>query len=207
MRLRILALALCTSVLCFSGCRIVTVQEYQQLQDPESPLLKQAPEIFDTKLTTQIKDSALPIDELFDKLSAMQDFAEACKTYGYRQADDLQCNFPVKLEGSISEINSKSRRGTLTVTTADGTAVKVQIGPVIMGTALRDIQKDISYIDFNDQTVYGEYGERINAHSVEHANANKYEVGQNVEVYGAFSTWDFPNATSIRVAPVIVTIK
>lgn len=207
MKLRILALALCTGVLCFSGCRIVTVQEYQQLQDPESPLLKQAPEIFDTSLTTQIKESALPFDELMDKLSAESDFAAACKTYGYRQADDLQCNFPAKVEGSITDINTKSRRGTITVTTAAGTAVKVQIGPVLMGTALRDIQKDVSYIDFNDQTVYGEYGELINARSIEISTANKYEVGQNVEVYGAFSTWDFPNASSVRVSPVTVTIK
>ncbi len=207
MRLRILALALCSGILCFSGCRMVSVQEYQQLQDPESPYLKQAPDIFKNQLTQQITESALPIDELTQKLSTEQDFAAACSTYGYRQSTDLQCNFAVKVEGSITEMNTKSRRGTITVTTASGTAVKVQIGPVIMGTALRDIQKDISYTAFNDQTVYGEYGELINAQSVAVATAHELAVGQNVEVYGAFSTWDFPNISTVRVAPVTVTIK
>ncbi|MBU3827246.1 MAG: DUF2291 domain-containing protein [Candidatus Anaerobiospirillum merdipullorum] len=207
MRLRILALALCSGILCFSGCRMVSVQEYQQLQDPESPLLKQAPEIFKNKLTSQITETALAVDELTNKLSTEQDFAKACETYGFRQSSDLQCNFPVKVEGSITAINTKSRRGTITVTTAAGTEVKVQIGPVIMGTALRDIQKGVSYTSFNDQTVYGEYGELINAQSVELSKSQKFEVGQTVEIYGAFSSWDFPNMSTVRVAPVAVTIK
>lgn len=203
MKGKFLALALGTCIFCFSGCRMVTVAEYQQLQDPESPFLKQATEIFDTKLIPQIKETALPLPELLSKLSAETDFSKACKTYGFRHAEEQQCNFPVKVEGTITAMKTNTRRGTITVTGADGQSVRVQIGPVIMGTALRDIQKGVKYADFNDQTVYGEYGERINARSVEISSQNKFAEGMQVEIYGAFSTWDFPSGTSsIQVAPV-----
>ena len=194
-------------VLCFSGCRVVTVQEYQQLQTPESPYLSKAAEIFDNELTPQIVDSAKPLGELLAIFDRGGDFAEICREYGYRQSEDLQCNFSVKVEGMVVEVKSGSRRGTITVETPYGQRVKVQTGPVITGTALRDIHKKISYIDFNDQTVYGEYGDRINARSVEKYAESNVKEGSVIEIYGAFSSWDIPSPSSIQIAPVKTTVK
>ena len=208
MKYKVLALAACSCILCFSGCRIVSVEDYNKLQDPESPFLSQVSEIFDSKLIPQIQEHALPVEELLAKLSSENDFSKACAAYGYRHAEELQCNFPVKVEGVITAIKTNTRRGTVSVKTDEGTEVRVQIGPVIMGTALRDIQKEVSYEDFNDQTVYGEYGERVNAYAVGKAGQIEYKEGERLEVYGAFSSWDFPSGpSSVQVAPVSIVVK
>ncbi len=207
MKLKTLALAICSCLICFSGCRIVSVQEYQALQAPESPFLKQAAEQFDNQLTAQIRETALPLADLLSSLSGETDFDQACSKYGFRHAAEQQCNFPVKVEGTITAMRTNTRRGTITITDVGGQSVRVQIGPVIMGTALRDIQKGVNYADFNDQTVYGDYGERINARSVEISSQYEFKEGMTLTVYGAFSTWDFPSISSIQVAPVAYEMK
>ncbi len=207
MNFKFLAAAVCSCLLCLNGCRIVTVQEYQDLQAPEPPFLKRAVELFDNQLTNQIKETALPLGDLLTALSGESDFAEACNKYGMRHAQEQQCNFPVKAEGTITGLKTNTRRGTFTIADVSGNSVRVQIGPVIMGTSLRDIQKGVTYADFNDQTIYGDYGERVNARSVEISSQHEFKEGMHVTVYGAFSSWDFPAASSIQIAPVAYEIK
>ncbi len=204
---KILVSAMLTGMLCLGGCRLISTADYQKLQNPETPLLQQTDEIFHSSLTPQIKGSAFPISELFANFAGQNDFAALCRRYGFRHAEEQQCNFPVRVEGTITAVKTNTRRGTITVTTAAGDNVLVQIGPVIMGTALRDIHKEVSYTDFNDQTVYGNYGDKINALSVAVAEALTLEEGQTVEVFGAFSSWDIPDINTIRVAPVEIIIK
>lgn len=185
------------------GFRIVTKEEFKQLQTPESPLLSQIAEIFDRDLTGQLRDSAIDIDDLIELFSDPNaDFGQLCTQYGYRQSPDIQCNFPVKLKGQIKSVNTQSRRGTLSVTTPKGAEVKVKIGPVVGDTALRDVLKSVSYLDFNDQTVYGEFGEKINAYCLKKLEGKTFEPGESIEVLGAFSSWDVPGSPSmIQIAP------
>lgn len=183
---------------------MVSVDEYNKLQSPESPFLTNSKEIFDTKLIPTIESIAVNASDLIETLktqSQTKNFNDLCKEFGYRESPDLQCNFAVKVSGTITNIKTKSRRGTITIKDSlSGVEYKVQVGPVISGTALRDIQRDVAYKDFNDQTVYGEYGKRMNSYSAEISAKEKFALGDQYEVIGAFSSWDVP--TSVQIAPV-----
>ena len=50
----------------------------------------------------------------------------------------------------------------MTVKDSSGEEVTIQMGPIIRGTALRDVYKGASYQDFNDQVLFVEYGRAIN---------------------------------------------
>ena len=195
--LALLALAL-------PGCTKISRSDYQKLQSPEQPLLSQIPKVFDEMIAGQLKETALDMDELWQHFSSEgSDFAALCKQYGFRQSEDIQCNFAVRLKGEIVEVNRKSRKGMVTVKTPGGQSVRVQIGPVIGGTALRDILKSVTYLDFNDQTVYGDFGQKINELCAERAAKTEFKEGATLEVLGAFSTWDIPSTPSqVQIAPV-----
>ena len=190
------ALILC----CMTGCRMISKAEYKQLQSPESPYITGAAEFFDKELTPYIESNAIPLNELISKIKSYTGFDEACSALGYREGPDLQCNFAVKVSGSITEIKDGSRRGSITITDVGGKKVKIQIGPVIMGTSLRDVQNKVGYKEFNDQTVYGEFGKHLNSRSIEISSQNKFSVGDSYEVVGAISSWDVP--TSVQITPV-----
>ncbi|HGE3696730.1 TPA: DUF2291 family protein, partial [Escherichia coli] len=97
------------------------------------------------------------VAELMAALQAEKDVDAACKTLGYRSQEENPCIFYVKVEGSITNIDAKSRSGKMTITDISGTNIVVQTGPTLRGTLLRDAYKGASYEHFNDQVLFGEY--------------------------------------------------
>lgn len=183
---------LAMAALALGGCRIVSQQELADLKNPPNPAMADVTATYQQKIVPQVLSEAKPLGELMSSLAAAKDFDTACKTLGYRSQDENPCIFTVKVQGTVSAVNTTSRSGKMTVKDLSGQDVVVQIGPIIRGTALRDVYKGSSYQDFNDQVLFGDYGRAINNLASEEVKKLQPKVGDKVEVDGVFSCWDVP---------------
>ncbi|WP_130834882.1 DUF2291 family protein [[Erwinia] mediterraneensis] len=183
------------AVLLLSGCRIVSQQELAALKNPPNPNLSSVAQAWQQKLVPQVVQEAKPLAQLMKDLQAAKDFDDACQRYGYRSQAENPCVFSVRLQGEVTALNSKSRSGKMTVQEADGAQVTVQTGPIIRGTALRDAYKGVSYQDFNDQVLFGDYGRAINQQAADMMKTFAPKVGDKVAIAGVFSSWDIPQQT------------
>ncbi len=77
----------------------------------------------------------------------------------------------------------------------------MQIGPVYRGTALRDSYRGLSYSDFNDQALFGDFARAINQASIDELTGFQPKVGDHITVYGVFSSWQAP-AEPLLITPV-----
>ena len=68
----------------------------------------------------------------------------------------------VKGRGRVQSVNTESRSGSLTLELADGSQVRLLIGPVILGTALRDAMAFIEFSQFTNQLDYAAVANALN---------------------------------------------
>ncbi len=120
-------------------------------------------ETFDTQLVPYITDNGLSLDALAGALAGGLD--EAGAAHGTRgSGQGAAWNFPVKDAGRVVEAKLDSRARTASVDTdGDGAAdVTVQLGPVIKGSALRDVAPFFNFDDFRDQIEFAKLGRALN---------------------------------------------
>lgn len=183
---------LALAVLTVGGCRIVSQQELADLKSPPNPNMANIYQTWQNKIVPQIVGQARPVADLLMALHAEKDFDSACKNLGYRSQEENPCIFYIKVEGQISNLDTASRSGKMTVADKSGNNIIVQIGPTLRGTQLRDAYKGASYGDFNDQVLFGEYGRAINEQAIKMIQATELKTGASTQVYGVFSAWDIP---------------
>lgn len=194
---------LAVATLALGGCRIVSQQELADLKNPPNPALANVTTTYQQKIVPQILSEAKPLAEMMTALQGAKDFDAACKQFGYRSQEENPCVFTVKVLGTVTAVNTTSRSGKMNVKDASGLEVAVQIGPTIRGTALRDAYKGVSYQDFNDQVLFGDYGKAINSLASDEIKKLQPKVGDSVEVEGVFSSWDIPQ-TPADITPARV---
>lgn len=114
--------------------------------------------------------------------------------------------FTVSVSGTIREVNTTSRNGQIVVASDDAGLgdVKVQIGPTFRGTDLRDSYRGLSYADFNDQNLFGDFGKAINQRAIGSLAQQTFAVGGKITVYGAFSAFDTPQPP-LLITPAKIT--
>lgn len=192
---------LLTAILGLGGCRIVSQQELAELKSPPNPHMTSVAQIWKTTLVPQLVHDARPLPELMAALHSASNFDDACKNLGYRSSDENPCIFYISVQGTVSSLDTRSRSGKMTLREDSGDRVVVQIGPTLRGTLLRDGFKGISYQDFNDQVLFGEYGRAINDQAVNAIQAARLKEGESRLIYGVFSAWDIPQ-TVPEITPV-----
>lgn len=196
---------LALAMLTLGGCRIVSQQELADLKSPPNPHMAHIDQVWRDNIVPQVVAQARPAAELMTALHAAKDIDSACKTLGYRSQEENPCVFYVKLEGNITAIDNASRSGKMTIQDQSAGNIVVQIGPTIRGTQLRDGYKGVSYQDFNDQVLFGEYGRAINDQAVKMIKAAQIKSGETAQVYGVFSAWDIPQTLpDITPAKIII---
>lgn len=189
------------------GCRIVSEKKLAELQTPMNPHLAQAAELYRTQIAPQVIQSAQPLGELLVRIAQAKDFDDACQRLGYRAQPEFPCYFNTVVSGKIIAVDTQSRSGKLTLKpdVAPPDTVEVQIGPVYRGTVLRDGFRGLSYSDFNEQTLFGDFAKAINSASIEQLAAFRPKVSEEITVYGVFSSWQAPEGplliTPVRIQP------
>lgn len=120
-------------------------------------------ETFAAKLLPHVAETAMPLADLRTALAGGLDAAGAA--HGQRGAGHgAAWNFAVKGEGKVISANltSRARKAELD-TDGDGAAdVTLQLGPVIKGTALRDVAPFYDFNNFRDQIEFAKLARAIN---------------------------------------------
>ncbi|MBK4715317.1 MULTISPECIES: DUF2291 family protein [Tenebrionibacter/Tenebrionicola group] len=185
-----LALMLLAPVL--GGCRIVSRQELADLKNPPNPHMANIDQTWQQKIVPQIADDARPAGELMRALSAADDFDSACIQYGWRAQPENPCVFAVRVSGTVEKVDTASRSGKVFIKDSRGETAVVQLGPTLRGTALRDGYKGVSYQDFNDQALFGDFSRAINERAGAMMKTFNPQPGETVTIDGVFSVWDIP---------------
>ena len=118
---------------------------------------------FDAKLLPHIAKTTLPVADLRAAIAA--DLAAAGAAHGNRGAGEgAAWTFAVKGEGKVISANltSRARQAELD-TDGDGVAdLTLALGPVIKGTALRDVAPFYVFGDFRDQIEFAQLARALN---------------------------------------------
>jgi predicted lipoprotein len=160
---------------------------------------------WEAKVLPLLRAKAGPYDTVADAIG--KDPNAAGQQNGYRAEATSPWTYAVKVEGTVTGANTESRAATLDVKTAGGQTVMVQIGPVIRGTAIRDMLAFRPFGSFKNQVDYAQYGKALNAK----ANATVLSkvprqdlVGRTVSAVGAFQPSGAGGAPLIT--PVEITV-
>lgn len=167
---RIIFAACCVAaVLGLGGCKVIKTRPADETAIPadasgdDARTAQRIEATFDRQLLPYITDRALEIADLRTALAG--DFKAAGATHGTQGADKTApWNFPVKGTGKIvaAKLDTRARTASLD-TTGDGKAdVTVQLGPVIKGSALRDVAPFYNFDDFRDQIEFAKLSRALN---------------------------------------------
>lgn len=154
-------------VLGVAGCKILPTGapiegEDLAVFDPDAMVA----EIWDAKMLPYLREKAGPFAEV--QALAVGDAGAAGQKYGN---PNKQANSPwtyvASAEGRIVASNTKSRAASIDIDVdADGKAdLRVQIGPALRGTALRDSLDFVNFNDFTNQIDFAQFGKSFNTHA------------------------------------------
>lgn len=121
---------------------------------------------FNTKWKTTIipglEEQAVDLSEFLTKANG--NIESLSNEYGKRAQADSAVSFTVKGSGEVVEINTESRGGYIKVKLDDyngSEVIKLQIGPVFKGTAVRDSSYDVKFEDYKNQVDYAAVSKNI----------------------------------------------
>jgi predicted lipoprotein len=165
--------------------------------------------IWNSKIVQTFTEKAVDAKELLAAIQENPD--QAGEKYGRREATNPY-NYMIKGAGQVTAVNAESRAGTLTVALANsspGQSVTIQIGPVVLGTAIRDATGVVSFNQFTNQIDYAGVSKEMNARAVRDALGGKDPAsftGKQIRFVGAF-TYDPHSAGIIRITPIKVEVQ
>lgn len=134
----------------------------------------------------------------------------AGQKYGRREATN-PFNYMIKGSGKVIQVNTESRAGTMTVEIGNGSShenINLQVGPVVIGTALRDATGVVSFNQFTNQIDYAGVSKEMNLRAIKDALAGRDPAsfaGKTVQFFGTF-TFDPKSTSPIRVTLVKLEI-
>ncbi|WP_157015604.1 DUF2291 family protein [Mesorhizobium xinjiangense] len=165
-------------------------------------------EIWDARVVPHMRDNATDLATLGPAIEA--DLDAAGKAHGYRPSSEgSPWNFPVVVRGVIVSAKTDTRAATADVDVdGDGQAdAALQLGPVIRGTALRDVLPFIDFTSFTDQIEFAQLSRALNTRAFETALKDlprENLVGQKLEAIGGFTMRSRGDA--ILITPVEITV-
>ena len=185
--------ALVVALALLAGCKIVKTEDAEKAKaESETDVVAATVDrIWQAEALPHIDGAAVPLADL--KAAIAADLAAAGAAHGYRQeSEGAPWNFAARIEGVVTAANTESRAATADVDVdGDGAADAVlQLGPVIKGTALRDVLPFISFTDFRDQIEFAKLARALNARAYDGALADLARdalVGARIEAVAVFT--------------------
>lgn len=198
-------------VLALPGCKIIKTPTAEEAAEAASGGFnpdRQVAEVWEAKVIPFLETRA----GTFQEVSALSesDLDAAAAKYGHKEKDGTApWTFAAKVSGTIIKAETKSRAAYLdTDVDGDGKAdVRVQIGPVIKGTAIRDSLDFVNFNEFKNQIQWAEFGKAFNIHvnglTLEKLPREGLE-GKVVEALGAYPLPS--NGQPALLTPATITI-
>jgi predicted lipoprotein len=148
------------------GCRIATIRPIESEDESPGSQDFDAAAYVDRLWSEDVPAAlgeAVDVGELLPALEA--DAASAGETWGRRQGTG-PFNVIVKGSGRITGVDTSSRTGVaeVEVDVPGGTErIRLQIGPVLQGTSIRDALPSVSFDRFVNQIQYADVANELNA--------------------------------------------
>ena len=201
------ALLLVVLALLLSACTIVPIEEVEaQAKSEEFDPAAYVDGVWASQVQPAIVENSVDLPTVLNAIEA--DLEAGGNEHGIFVGGAY--NFMVKGRGTISEVLTESRNGTVVVDLEgyDGPGkIIVQVGPLIRGNSVRDATGLIEFGEFKEQTEFGQVSKEINKRvaadvlgDVDLANL----MGKTVDFDGTFSVSTI-NQTSIDLSEITVT--
>ena len=181
------------AMMALAGCKIIktpTAEEAAQSASGGFDPDRMVGEIWDSKVVPYLDKKAGPFSEVA-ALAASNPEAAGAK-YGHKEKQgSAPWTFAVRLSGTIVKAETKSRSAYVDVDAdGDGKAdARVQIGPAIRGTAIRDSLDFVNFNEFKNQIEWAQYGKAFNTHVnglVLEKLSRDQLVGKKLDAVGAY---------------------
>lgn len=208
---KIAVLLLALAVLSLTGCaKVVKIGEEGKLTGETTfDATSSVDEMWDSKAVPELTKEAVDLSTLLKESNG--DIKSQGKKYGkYSSGTSGDVNFIVKGTGKVTSVDQKKKAGTMQIA-LDGyngkTAVKLQVGTVFKGTAVRDCLSFIKYEDYKNQVQWASISQMIHKviqkKVVDPLNVSAL-TGKTVEFTGCFTA---DEEDEFLITPVKVTVK
>lgn len=209
--LPVLAAALMLATAPLAACKIVKTKPAGEVSanDPagdEARMAALVDKTYDSQVLPLIADKAVEAVELRKEIAA--GLEAAGKAHGLRAGGAGGAwNFAIKGSGTVISSDRASRAAKLEVDTdSDGKGdVTLQIGPVIRGTALRDVAPFYDFTAFRDQIEFAKLARALNDRAVGAIKLPDGDlVGRKVDFSGALAIRS--QSEALLVLPTSLTV-
>ncbi|WP_447725584.1 DUF2291 family protein [Sphingomonas koreensis] len=152
------------------GCKVLTNEEDRAMRarrGGDFDAARYVEEIWAAKAVPALDRRAVPADKLVPAIDA--DLERAGVELGRRAGEGSAWTFVVSGTGVVSSVDAASRRGSAEVTftgIAPARTVRLQIGPIVSGTAIRDALPFVAFNDFTDQLAFADVGRALTARAL-----------------------------------------
>jgi predicted lipoprotein len=167
-KFKVAAAFVVAGVLALSGCKIIKTPTAEEAAEAASGGFnpdRMVAEIWDAKVLPYLDRKAGPFVEV--TALAESDPQAAGAKYGHKEKQgSAPWTFAARLSGTIVKAETKSRSAYVEVdANGDGKAdARVQIGPAIRGTAIRDSLDFVNFNEFKNQIEWAQFGKAFNTH-------------------------------------------
>jgi len=153
-----------------AGCKVVTIDEDRALRarrggDFDAQHYVDA--IWASKVVPAINDKARPVSNVIAAVDA--DLDKAGAILGRRVGEGSAWTFVVSGDGVVEKVDNAPPRGGIDVAlpgAAPGRVIRLQTGPVVSETAIRDALPFVTFNDFTDQLAFAEVGRALTARAL-----------------------------------------
>lgn len=195
-----LGLALGLALSGLAGCKIVKTKA--ETGDPQAARIAAVvEETFEAQLRPLVAGKAVAAETALP----LGDLAALGATRGAGEGGSW--TLALRGKGQVVAEDRKSRAGKVMVdVTGDGAAdLTLQIGPVVKGSALRDIAPFYAFTDFRDQIEFAALGRALNDRAVAGLTLPETLVGREVSFLGAFAVQKASDP--VLVVPLEVVVE
>ena len=162
------ALLLAASLL--GGCKILTIEEDRALREAQGSQFnasRYVDEMWDSRILPALAEKSVSTAELEDALTTGLD--RAGEKLARRAGEGSAWTFVIEGDAVVNAVDATSRKGTVDLTLeglSPGRVARLQIGPVVSGTAIRDALPFVNFNDFTDQLAFASVGSALTQRSL-----------------------------------------
>lgn len=210
-RIVILLLALSLASTSLTGCiKVVKIGDEAALTGEEIfSAGDNVTSFWESKALPELGEKAVDLGTLLTEANG--DLKSVADKYGkFSMGDSGELTYTVKGNVTVQEVEAEKKAGFMTVSLEGYSGpeeIKMQIGSVIKGSAVRDALSFIKFGDYTNQEEYAQVSQSIHAviqETVINPEMAKGLKGKTIEFTGCFSVSD---NTSILITPISITEK
>lgn len=166
-------------------------------------------EIWDSVALPELTEKAVDLSAFLAESNG--DLKSLADQYGkYSMGSSGELNYTVKGAGTVKEVNTEKKAGYVEVTLDSYTGeavIRLQIGPVFKGSAVRDSLDIIKFEDYKNQVDYAAVSQSIHdiikTSIIEQMDLTTLE-GKHIEFTGCFTA---DKDDLLLITPVTLTVK